>query len=105
MRRGRALPTQLHLRAGEPPWPLVVFAHGWIGHPRKYTRLFGRWADAGNAVVARHHEYVENEPASDADGVVGDVTTASLDRVLHGSGTARPAVDRALGRLESEGLW
>ena len=228
----RALPTHLHVPAVEPPWPLVLFAHGWKGHPRKFTRLFGRWTAAGHAVAAPafphsnedsplpdrgdvadqpadvhfvldrvlederfdpervgiagfslgaktmlaaafdaswsntrvravlaisgrlppfvqcdfrplpllvvhgkldpiveygaglevygraaapkalltieipgHHEYVENEPVSDADGVVGDVTTAFLDRVLHGSQAPRPAVDRVLGQLESEGLW
>jgi dienelactone hydrolase len=51
-RDGRPLPTTLHVPAVEPPWPLVVFAHGWMGHPRKFTRLFGHWVDAGYAVAA-----------------------------------------------------
>ncbi len=49
--RGRDLPTTLYLPPGGPA-PLVVFAHGWFGHPRKFTRLFRAWADAGIAVAA-----------------------------------------------------
>jgi dienelactone hydrolase len=52
VRDGRALPTFLHLPGGDEPWPLVVFAHGWMGHPRKFTRLFERWSAAGIAVAA-----------------------------------------------------
>ena len=51
-RDGRALPTVLRLPGIEPPWPLVVFVHGWLGHPRKFTRLLDRWAAAGYAVAA-----------------------------------------------------
>jgi dienelactone hydrolase len=49
--RGRELPTTLYLPATTPA-PLVVFAHGWFGHPRKFTRLFAAWAEAGIAVAA-----------------------------------------------------
>ncbi|MBD0330013.1 MAG: alpha/beta fold hydrolase [Thermoleophilia bacterium] len=50
--RGRALPTQLDVPAVAAPWPLVVFAHGWMGHPRRFRRLFDRWTAAGYAVAA-----------------------------------------------------
>ena len=40
--RDRALPTTLYGTAG----PLVVWAHGMWGHPRKFTHLLGRWAEA-----------------------------------------------------------
>ncbi len=232
VRGGRALPTRLHLPPAEPPWPLVVFAHGWMGHPRKFARLLGRWAAAGVAVAAPtfpytnetssgkefedvanqpadvrfvldrllederfdgervavagvslgaitalgvafrrskpdprvravvaisgrlpwfaasefrpcpllvvhgerdeiveypggvdvyrralppkallsieapgHHEYVEDEPSTDADAVVADVTTAFLDRVLRGSRAPAPRIDPALERLEPERIW
>ncbi len=232
VRRGRAPPTQLHLPAEEPPYPLVVFGHGWTGHPRKFARLLSRWAAAGSAVAAPtfphtneaasdadfddvanqpadvrfvldrlledrrfdgeriavagfslgaitalgaafersqpeprvravlaisgrlpwfaeselrpcpllvvhgkldqvvpyeggfdlyrrafppkallsvqrpgHHEYVEDEPATEADSLVADVTASFLDRVLHESSLPRPEVDRALGRLEDDGIW
>jgi predicted dienelactone hydrolase len=49
--RGRDLPTTLYLPEVRPA-PLVVFAHGWTGHPRKFTRLFRAWAGAGIAVAA-----------------------------------------------------
>jgi dienelactone hydrolase len=51
-RRGRTLPTHVHVPAVAPPWPLVVFAHGWMGHPRRFSRLFATWAAAGYAVAA-----------------------------------------------------
>ena len=228
----RALPTHLHVPASQPPWPLVVFAHGWKGHPRKFTRLFSRWTAAGHAVAAPtfphtnanapradaddganqpadlrfvldrmledsrfepervavagfslgaktilatafdashadprvravvaisgrlpqfaacdfrplpllvvhgkvdriveyeaglavygrallpkalltievpgHHEYVEDEPPSDADAIVDDVTAAFLDRTLLDSAAPRPVVDGAVARLESDGIW
>jgi pimeloyl-ACP methyl ester carboxylesterase len=49
--RGRRLETHLY-RAGADDAPLVVFAHGWLGHPRKFTRLLGRLRDAGLTVAA-----------------------------------------------------
>jgi dienelactone hydrolase len=232
VRNGRALPTILHLPAVEPPWPLVVFAHGWMGHPRKFTRLFGRWTQAGFAVAAPtfpytnetssgrefddvanqpadvrfvldrllederfdeervalagfslgaatvlgaaferrqgdtrpaaviaisgklpwfavcalrecpllvvhglyddvvpydggfevytralppkallsiespgHDAYVQDEPPTEADAVIPDVTTSFLEHVLGGSPARRPRLDPALARLESEGIW
>jgi predicted esterase len=51
-RRGRTLPTHLHVPAVAPPWPLVLFGHGWMGHPRKFGRLFATWTAAGYAVAA-----------------------------------------------------
>jgi predicted dienelactone hydrolase len=232
VRDGRALPTHLHLPAAAPPWPLVAFAHGWMGHPRKFTRLFDRWAAAGIAVAAPafphtsdasrdpdfddvvnqpadvrcvldrlledgrvdacrvavagfslgamtalavafsrsrpdprvravvsisgrlpsfephafrsspllvvhgehdeiveyaagldvyrralppkalltitvpgHHEYVEDDPPTEADPVVRDVTAAFFGPVLSSSSPPKPAVEPLLGRLESDGIW
>lgn len=34
------------------PFPLIVFAHGHNGHPRKFTELFAAWAAAGFVVAA-----------------------------------------------------
>lgn len=31
--------------------PLIVLAHGFNGHPRKFTRLASFWADAGYVVA------------------------------------------------------
>jgi dienelactone hydrolase len=65
-REERPLPTVLHVPAVEPPWPFVVFAHGWMGHPRKFTRLFGSWVDAGYAVAAPALPFT-NDTASGRD--------------------------------------
>jgi len=230
-RDGRALPTTLHVPQCAAPWPLVVFAHGWMGHPRKFTRLFGHWIGAGYAVAAPtfpftneassgrdlddvaeqlpdfrfvlerllddprfdservaaggfslgavtavgavfersqgahvdavvaisghlpyfcecdfrrcpllvvhgrlddavwyqegvgiyeralppkamltielpgHQHFVEDDPPTAGDAVVATVTAAFLGRFLQGSATSAPAVDPALGSLESEGVW
>jgi predicted dienelactone hydrolase len=73
--RGRSLPTDVHLPGADVPWPLVAFAHGWMGHPRKFSRLFASWAAAGYAVAAptfpntneassgRDFDDVQNQPA------------------------------------------
>ena len=43
LRRGsRSLPTILRLPDDDPAWPLVVFAHGWMGHPDIDRVLNGR---------------------------------------------------------------
>src|SRR4051812_41147020 len=48
----RTLETHLYLPDGDERAPLVLFAHGYHGHPRKFTRLLGGWRDAGYAVAA-----------------------------------------------------
>jgi len=50
--RGRPLPTTVYVPASGPDAPLVVFCHGFWGHPRKFTRLLARWAEAGYLVAA-----------------------------------------------------
>src|SRR3954454_21029249 len=48
----RTLETHLYLPDGDERAPLVLFAHGYHGHPRKFTRLLGGWRDAGHAGAA-----------------------------------------------------
>lgn len=48
----RRLETHLYVPDGQGRAPLVVFAHGYHGHPRKFTRLLGDWCAAGYAVAA-----------------------------------------------------
>lgn len=36
----------------DQPLPLIVFGHGFNGHPRKFTKLLGAWAEAGYVVGA-----------------------------------------------------
>lgn len=46
------MPTTLYVPASGPRAPLIVFAHGMWGHPRKFTQLLSRWASAGYVVAA-----------------------------------------------------
>jgi alpha-beta hydrolase superfamily lysophospholipase len=61
-RRGRTLEVRLHPADG----PLVVFAHGWVGHPDRFTRLLSHWQRSGLRVAApvfpRSNAYV-GEPS------------------------------------------
>ena len=41
----------MYLPATDGPAPLIVLAHGFNGHPRKFTTLAGHWADAGYVVA------------------------------------------------------
>lgn len=48
----RTLVTTFTYPDAPGPFPLVVFAHGHYGHPRKFTKLFEAWAAAGFVVAA-----------------------------------------------------
>ena len=62
--RDRLLPTTVYVPAsGTRKSPLIVFGHGMWGHPRKFTWLFGRWADAGYAVAAPAFPRTSDEDA------------------------------------------
>ena len=50
--RRRSLPTTVYVPQSGPRAPLVLFAHGMLGHPRKFTRLFAHWVGAGYVVAA-----------------------------------------------------
>jgi dienelactone hydrolase len=51
-RPARELETHLYEPTGTGPFPLIVFAHGLNGHPRKFTTLHRAWAAAGYIVAA-----------------------------------------------------
>lgn len=48
----RVLETTFTYPDAPGPFPLIVFAHGHNGHPRKFTDLFEAWAAAGFVVAA-----------------------------------------------------
>ena len=50
--RDRPLPTTVYVPQAGAKAPLIVFGHGGWGHPRKFTRLFSSWGDAGYVVAA-----------------------------------------------------
>jgi dienelactone hydrolase len=47
----RELTTTVYLPPTTDPAPLIVLAHGFNGHPRKFTELALHWANAGYAVA------------------------------------------------------
>jgi predicted dienelactone hydrolase len=48
----RTLETTIYLPAGDGPAPFIVFSHGLMGHPDKFTQLLSWWAEAGYVVAA-----------------------------------------------------
>ena len=74
--RGRPLPTTLYGTEG----PLVVWAHGMWGHPRKFTHLLGRWAQAGYVVAAPAFPRTndENPPPYEIEDVVNQPADVSF---------------------------
>jgi dienelactone hydrolase len=72
----RTLVTTIRVPRGHGHFPLVVFAHGNSGHPRKVTELLDAWARAGYVVAAPAF------PLTNADvvpTVVGDYVNQPAD--------------------------
>jgi dienelactone hydrolase len=95
--RGRELQTTVYVPSSGPIAPLIVFGHGMWGHPRKFTRLFARWADAGFVVAAPAfpHTSDESPPPYLIEDVVNQPADVSfvLDELLaRVSATARVGV-------------
>jgi len=83
----------LYVPEAGPTAPLIVFCHGMLGHPRKFTRLFTRWADAGYVVAAPAfpHTNDENPPPYLIEDVVNqpaDVTFVLDELLARGLGDA-----------------
>jgi predicted dienelactone hydrolase len=73
----RTLETHLYVPEGEGPFPLVVHAHGFDGHPRKYIELATTWAEAGY-VVALPAFPLTND-ATGAPGILADYVSQPAD--------------------------
>lgn len=84
--RGRLLPTTVSLPEWGASAPLIVFCHGMWGHPRKFTRLFARWVEAGYVVAAPAfpHTNDENPPPYLIEDVANQPADVSfvLDELL-----------------------
>jgi dienelactone hydrolase len=82
----RPLPTTVYIPQSGPSAPLIVFGHGMWGHPRKFRRLFTRWADAGYVVGAPAfpHTNDENPPPYLIEDVANQPADVSfvLDELL-----------------------
>lgn len=78
--RGRPLPTTVYIPESGTSAPLIVFGHGMWGHPRKFTRLFARWADSGYVVAAPAfpHTNDENPPPYLFEDVVNQPADVSF---------------------------
>jgi dienelactone hydrolase len=78
--RGRRLPTTLCVPDAGERAPLIVFGHGIWGHPRKFERLFARWAGAGYVVAAPAfpHTSDENPPPYLREDVVNQPADVSF---------------------------
>lgn len=79
----RLLPTTVHLPASPGAAPLIVLAHGFNGHPRKFTGLASCWADAGYVVAVPRFpvssdEFGEPDPELFSERLA-DVTQQALD--------------------------
>jgi pimeloyl-ACP methyl ester carboxylesterase len=95
----RTLETTLHLPAVDAPVPLIVFSHGYGGHPAKFDRLLTSWAEAGYAVAAPAFP-LTNDTVDEAIRSIGDGAnqpadvTFVLDQLLDGEYADRFDTDR-----------
>ncbi len=81
----RTLMTAIYRPNGHGRFPLIVFSHGYVGHPDKFTKLFSAWADAGFVVAAPAFPLTNNRAANpklaDVEQQPADVSFV-LDNVL-----------------------
>ena len=80
----RELPTTVYLPATAEPAPLIVLAHGFNGHPRKFTDLATFWANAGYVVAVPEFPASSDEFIAVAGGEffpdrVADLPQQALD--------------------------
>lgn len=80
----RELTTTVYLPPTTDPAPLIVLAHGFDGHPRKFTELALHWANAGYAVAVPRFPVSNDEFVAVAGGAffperLGDLTQQALD--------------------------
>lgn len=75
----RALATEVWVPDGDGPFPLIAFAHGNDGHPRKFHQLFEAWAAAGFAVVAPRFPVSADDANRDLAASVADGPEQNLD--------------------------
>ena len=75
---GRTLITTITYPVGvQRPMPLVVLAHGYSGHPDKFTQLISAWAAAGYVVAAPVFPLTSN--LAPGSGTAADVGNQPAD--------------------------
>ncbi|MGI8796036.1 MAG: alpha/beta hydrolase family protein [Acidimicrobiia bacterium] len=75
---GRTLVTTIRFPQTGGPYPLIVLAHGFDGHPRKFTELTEAWARAGYVVAAPTFP-LTNDELGPGRTVVADYTNQPAD--------------------------
>jgi dienelactone hydrolase len=99
----RTLVTTIYRPAGKGPFPLIVFSHGYDGHPDKFTQLLGSWAAAGYVVAAPAFPLTnssvarEGQTAGDVGNQPGDVRFV-LSQVLQEARRKGTRLFRAIDR-------
>jgi predicted dienelactone hydrolase len=82
----RDLQTVVWLPATDRAAPLIVLAHGYNGHPRKFSELAQYWAEAGYVVAVprfpvTNDEFPERDPAFD-NARIADLAAQADDVVF-----------------------
>ena len=86
----RALETYLWYPEGDGPFPLIAFAHGFAGHPERFSELLSWWAAHGYVVAAPRFPRTSSDSPDNVEGLPdlasqpGDVSFV-IDRVLAAS--------------------
>jgi predicted dienelactone hydrolase len=99
----RTLVTDIYLPNRSGPFPLIVFAHGANGHPRKFTQLLHAWARHGFVIAAP--AFPLSNDRSGGPVAVGDYPNQALDMrfVLEQVLTMSNAKNNALsGKVDPE---
>jgi predicted dienelactone hydrolase len=90
----RSLETWLWAPDAPGPFPLIVFAHGFNGHPELFGQLFGAWASHGYVVAAPQFPRTSSEAAD---------PTAGLPDFASQPGDLAFVLDEVLDRAEPGG--
>jgi dienelactone hydrolase len=97
----RTLVTEVYVPDTPGPAPLIVFSHGFNGHPDKFTRLLTTWAEAGYVVAAPAFPLTNDESpgvsqgAGDYRNQPGDVSFV-IDEMLRLAGDPSSPYDERI---------
>ncbi len=107
----RRLDTTIYLPEGDGASPFIVFAHGLMGHPDKFTDLLSAWAEAGYVVAApafpRTNDRVPGAPqgAGDLRSQPGDVSFVITEVLAANDDPSSPLFGRIdASRIAAAGL-
>jgi dienelactone hydrolase len=97
----RTVPTAVYLPPSTNPAPLIVLAHGFVGHPDKFTELARVWADSGYVVAVPRfplsNDRVADPVVTDIEGQAGDVSFVIDEMLARNEGNGRLA-----GRIDPQ---